>query len=136
MTYQKQLMEYLKKMASEVGKRIVQIRTSLGFKKQVEFSDFLGIKQATLSAMETGDNDPSLASVRIILQKVRNLNPFWLLNGEGQMFLKEGETPIKQQIQPKTYNQEEFISHLKEEIEFYRNLLKEKQTGSKTGLVV
>ena len=58
--------------------------------KNAQFAKLLGVSPQTISAWisrNTLDYD-------LIFTKCRGLNPMWLLTGEGEMFIKEGEKKI------------------------------------------
>lgn len=61
-----------------------------------EFADKLHIGRAVISHILNGRNNPSLDVVTRILSNMKNINPTWLLTGEGNMFnyeIGENTTP-------------------------------------------
>jgi transcriptional regulator with XRE-family HTH domain len=64
--------------------RIIAVRKAFNL-KQLQFAQRLGIKQSTLSNIETGQNGVSDANVRLICITF-NVNETWLRSGEGPMF--------------------------------------------------
>lgn len=54
-----------------------------------EFADKLHIGRAVISHILNGRNNPSLDVVTRILSNMKNINPTWLLTGEGNMFNSE-----------------------------------------------
>jgi transcriptional regulator with XRE-family HTH domain len=64
--------------------RIIEVRKTLNL-KQFQFAQQLGIKQSTLSNIETGQNGVSDANVRLICMTF-NVNETWLRSGDGPMF--------------------------------------------------
>lgn len=73
------------------GKRLRNYRKAKGI-KGVEFAKYMGISQASLSAIE---NDKASTSVQAITNLVQNtdINIYWLLTGEGVPYI-ENETEI------------------------------------------
>lgn len=51
-----------------------------------EFADKLGVGRAVMSHILNGRNNPSLEVVSRILSTIKNINPEWLINNEGEMF--------------------------------------------------
>jgi transcriptional regulator with XRE-family HTH domain len=68
--------------------RIIEVRKALGF-KQSQFAQQLGIKQTTLSNIETGRNGVTDANIRLICISF-HINETWLRSGKGSMFLNSG----------------------------------------------
>lgn len=54
---------------------------------QQTFATFTGIGTASLSSIFTGRTRPTLNHVDAILEKFPNVNPLWLLKGQGGMLL-------------------------------------------------
>lgn len=50
-----------------------------------QFSESIGIQRAAISHILAGRNNPSLDVFRKILKRFSNINPDWLLSGEGPM---------------------------------------------------
>ena len=65
-----------------IGERIKQLRVSNKF-TQKEFSNLLGIKQATISQIETGVIEPSLNIIKGIVFFF-NTSYSWLLDGKNE----------------------------------------------------
>lgn len=53
---------------------------------QTEFADSLGITQSSVSRYLSGDRDLPMTTV-LAIKAVYNINPNWLLTGEGPMFI-------------------------------------------------
>jgi len=66
-------------------KRIEQLIDALGI-TQTCFASDIGVNTATLSHIMSGRNKPSLELVLKILNKHKNINPDWLLTGNGEMY--------------------------------------------------
>ncbi|MFA5716018.1 MAG: helix-turn-helix transcriptional regulator, partial [Candidatus Paceibacterota bacterium] len=68
---------------SEIGARIRKFRELKGYKTQ-EFSKITGVPQSRLSEIE---NNPTGVSTKNIdrIVKNTNINPAWLLTGEGEI---------------------------------------------------
>ena len=66
------------------NQRLKFVRKSLK-ETQVNFGASLGLTQAGYSDIERGKNSVS-GKIKILLQRVHNLNLNWLKTGEGEMF--------------------------------------------------
>lgn len=61
---------------------------------QTQFSDSIGIKQSSLSRIESGVGNPSEGTMRVICM-THNINSSWLYHGDGEMFIqKEPESKV------------------------------------------
>ena len=69
----------------DIGNRIKAIRKTLNL-KQKEFSKKLNIATSSLSEIETGRYSPGL-DVIVILAKEFDVDLYYLLMGEGEMFI-------------------------------------------------
>lgn len=56
---------------------------------RAEFAQALGISNAVLSHISSGRNKPSLDLVLALLDKFKDINPEWLLLGNGPMLRKD-----------------------------------------------
>jgi len=68
-----------------VAERLKELRYKLGL-SQKEFAEKVGIHYMTLSKYESGKYHPSLRFLKKV-EEVFNVNPQWLLQGVGEMFL-------------------------------------------------
>jgi len=68
-----------------VAERLKELRYKLGL-SQKEFAEKVGIHYMTLSKYESGKYHPSLRFLKKV-EEVFNVNPQWLLEGRGDMFL-------------------------------------------------
>ena len=68
-----------------VAERLKELRYKLGL-SQKEFAERVGIHYMTLSKYESGKYRPSLRFLKKV-EEVFNVNPQWLLEGKGDMFL-------------------------------------------------
>lgn len=68
-----------------MNERIKQLRKVLGLTQQ-EFAERIGIKRNAVANYETGRNEP-IGSVVNLICKEYNVNPDWLSNGAGDMFV-------------------------------------------------
>ena len=80
-----------------IGKRIRELRNALPM-NQVEFANFLNIKQNTLSVYEKRGKVPAELLESIVIKT--NVNPDWLLTGRGEIFglpslIKEVQEKLK-----------------------------------------
>lgn len=83
----KKLKEYALKDLLSIGQRIKTMREVLGF-TQKQVSERVGTDQATLSLIESGKKRVSLLLVMSLIKEF-NLNPVWLIEGEGEVNLME-----------------------------------------------
>lgn len=67
--------------------RIKQLRKTLGMTQQ-KFADAIGVKQNTVAQYEMGRNEP-IESVINLICKEYSVNPDWLRNGTGEMFIEK-----------------------------------------------
>ncbi len=67
----------------ELGERFARFRTSIG-KTQEELSHELGIKQTTISRIESGDSPPRLKYI-LYLKENYAIDVNWMLTGKGSM---------------------------------------------------
>lgn len=72
---------------STVNERFFELRTALGL-TQAELGDIIGIKKATISMIESGKANLSKRA-RLKLLQTYNVNPDWLDNGNGTMFVED-----------------------------------------------
>lgn len=61
---------------------------------QQTFANATGIGSASLSSIFTGRTRPTLNHVDAILDKFPNVNPLWLLKGQGGMFLMADDSNV------------------------------------------
>ena len=78
------------------NERLKEIRKLLEF-TQREFSDALDIKQGSYSDVERGKAGISAVLLKNLIRRFR-INPLWLCEGEGEMFIDktDGHTPNTQ----------------------------------------
>lgn len=68
-----------------MNERIKQLRKALGLTQQ-EFAERVGIKRNAVANYETGRNEPIGSVVNLICNEY-NVNPDWLRDGTGEMFI-------------------------------------------------
>ncbi len=78
-------------MASSIGKRIRELRTTLKL-TQDQFGVKIGVKNGVVSAWEKGAAPVPEGRIRIIRDEY-NANMDWILKGEGEMFQENSEDP-------------------------------------------
>ena len=66
--------------------RIKALRKSLGL-TQKNFADSVSLKRQTIASYEIGKITPSDSTISLIC-KVFNVNPDWLKDGKGEMFIE------------------------------------------------
>ena len=92
-----------------VGKRIREFRKLKGLTVQ-EFAKLIGISQGSLSDIENEKTKPSADTISSLVRNT-DINPTWLLTGEGPMFRENlSETPSGSE-------NEEFYS-----VDYYKDL--------------
>lgn len=85
--------------------RIKQLRKALGMTQQ-KFADAIGVKQNTVAQYEMGRNEP-IDSVVNLICKEYNVNPDWLRNGSGEMFIKPATFSLDEYAQSNKLNKTE-----------------------------
>lgn len=76
---------------NDIGERIRQLRKDTLNLTLVEASARLGISNQSISAIETGKNNPSGQTIRSICREF-GVNEIWLRTGAGEMFRPEEES--------------------------------------------
>lgn len=101
-----------------------KIKSHLGFKKESEFANFLGIKQNTLSTWHSRNT----FDIDLISQKCDFLNYDWLLTGRGDMLKSaEGSNIAGEPDRPEYAGRPQSeLEYLKSQLELTKELLKEK----------
>jgi transcriptional regulator with XRE-family HTH domain len=84
------------KQKKEIGRRFFKFRTLIG-KSQTQLAAELDVYQSTITNIERGMTFPAAIYI-IYCQRYYDLNPTWLLCGEGSTFISEesGEEILKQ----------------------------------------
>lgn len=85
--------------------RIKQLRKALGMTQQ-KFADAIGVKQNTVAQYEMGRNEP-IDSVLNLICKEYNVNPDWLRNGSGEMFIDPATFSLDEYAQANKLNKTE-----------------------------
>lgn len=88
-----------------MNERIKQLRKTLGFTQQ-EFAERIGVKRNTIAQYETGRNEP-IGSVLNLICKEYNVNPDWLRNGSGEMFIEPATFSLDEYAQANKLNKTE-----------------------------
>lgn len=118
------------------NERLKEIRKLLNF-TQREFSDALDIKQGSYSDVERGKAGISAVLLKNLIRRFR-INPLWLCEGEGEMFIDasnvissgtsnptpflRGQSTHKEADKEPTTQQLEQIKHLEQQQENLENL--------------
>lgn len=71
------------KQFASFGARLEHWRTVRGYKRQGAFAEAIGIKQGSLSELESGKSKQPAADVLLKICEVLKLRPKYLLHGEG-----------------------------------------------------
>lgn len=82
----------------EIFERIKEIRKELFNDSNVEFANFMGEKASTTSSWVSGRRGIGKNVIDKITAKVPQINPAWLLTGEGNMLVNIGNTKDVVQI--------------------------------------
>jgi transcriptional regulator with XRE-family HTH domain len=89
------------------------------FNTDLEFADFLGIKQSTLSTWRSRNT----LDYELIIAKCDNLNLNWLFNGEGSMYKNEAPPVVEQKPCEECKAHKQTIQNLNDTIYMYREKL-------------
>lgn len=73
---------------------------------QQKFADAIGVKQNTVAQYEIGRNEP-IDSVVNLICKEYNVNPDWLRNGVGEMFIDTATFSLDEYAQANKLNKTE-----------------------------
>lgn len=74
----------------EVNERITQLRKSLGL-SQTDFGKTLGVSRGIIKNIDEHHTTPKPEFIDLIC-RTHNVNPDWLMTGEGNMLKTESET--------------------------------------------
>lgn len=58
-----------------------------------KFADEIGTQRSSISHILSGRNKPGLEIIKNILNRYRNINAEWLINGRGNMYKDSGNKP-------------------------------------------
>jgi len=72
----------------DISSRIKQIRGNL---RQVDFAKTIGVSKNTVGRWDRGEQKPGYDELVRILEVYPDINPTWLLTGEGVMIRGEGQ---------------------------------------------
>lgn len=91
----------MKKEDKERSDRVIEIFKETGL-NQRQFSEILGISQQLVSAVVNYTKKPNETILLAIIDKIKNIDPMWLLTGIGEQknnyTPKEVESPIELHI--------------------------------------
>ena len=88
-----------------MNERIKQLRKTLGLTQQ-EFAERIGITRNAVANYETGRNEP-IGSVLNLIYNEYNVNPDWLRNGSGEMFIEPATFSLDEYAQANKLNKNE-----------------------------
>ena len=88
-----------------MNERIKQLRKTLGLTQQ-EFAERIGITRNAVANYETGRNEP-IGSVLNLICNEYNVNPDWLHNGSGEMFIEPATFSLDEYAQANKLNKTE-----------------------------
>jgi transcriptional regulator with XRE-family HTH domain len=72
--------------------RIIKFITSEGL-TATRFADEIGVQRSSVSHILSGRNNPSFEFIQKILNRYRNINAEWLIQGNGAMYKKNETIP-------------------------------------------
>ena len=115
-------------MIENVSDRIKRVRKSLNLTMD-KFGNKIGITKASVSKLESGENNPSEQTLKLICREF-NVDYFWLTEGFGDMFIDIPDTVIDEM--KITYDLSDFEEQIlrqylilsKEEREVLQNIVK------------
>lgn len=81
-----------KPINSRLSEFIKYLLDSKKVRRQVEISEITGIRDCEISSMKSGSRNITDKTVRIFANCFAELNPDWLLTGEGEMLKSEHVT--------------------------------------------
>ena len=67
---------------------------------QAEFADYIGVGRPSITHIMTGRDKSSQTVVSKTLLKFPEINPMWLLKGEGEMYRSNVEKNVQREISP------------------------------------
>jgi transcriptional regulator with XRE-family HTH domain len=85
--------------ASSENSRLKLVRQTIGL-TQKQFAESLEIKQGSYSDVERGKAGISALLLRNLIKRYQ-VNPLWLCDGEGSMFIGESKAPKQPNGKPK-----------------------------------
>jgi len=97
---------------------IKRLKTHLSFDKDIELANYLGIKQSTLATWKHRGN----IDVQLIISKCKEINPNWLLTGEGPM-IKESPFQNTNQNTDNKMDDLKMMDYLISEVNYLRKKL-------------
>jgi transcriptional regulator with XRE-family HTH domain len=89
-----------------INERIKKIRISVAKMNQIDFSKVIGIKQSSLSDIETGKTKEIDERIIIILSNEFGINGEWIRSGKGEMY-KRSDLALAELIGNKIENMSE-----------------------------
>jgi len=105
----------------DIVKRFAQIQEQKS-KSVSQFARILGENQVTVNNYILNNREPSLKFAAIVIDKFRDINPFWLLTGEGEMLLNEAEQKNDNAKHTDQPSPDAYVEHLIKENDELRSL--------------
>ena len=91
-----------------------------------QFAEEIGVQRSSISHLISGRNKPSLEFIQKVLLRFPEINPQWLLNGEGEMLKSGQELPQVSLFQEVPRHESPEIKKEAEKPEPVRAVLKKK----------
>lgn len=88
-----------------INERIKYIRSDLGLSTR-EFGEKIGMSKSAVSAIETGKNNPSEQTIKLICS-LYCVDYFWLTKGTGDPYIDDTDALIDSLAAEKGYTEEE-----------------------------
>ncbi len=106
-------------MTQKIQGRISQIIDTHHNSIKKNFCIFLEIKEGTLFSMFRKNTNPSFELVSKILEKHRDINPYWLILGEGDMQnpLPSDELPVLKKKLAEMQKEMDYLKKINELLE-------------------
>lgn len=85
-------------MNENINKRVKKLRYALSYSSYAKFGKDIKISPSVLGVIESNHGSVSKRVIIAILRKFKNVNANWLLTGKGNMFIREDEDQVDNEI--------------------------------------
>ena len=97
----------------ELNKRIVEVMIRYNHSKS-SFASVLGVSLPMITHITTGRNKPGIELIQNVLQEFKQVDPYWLLLGEGNMQKEEAPSVDLSEVLAKITSLNQLINNAKE----------------------